>query len=37
MDGSRTAVLIPCYNEAATIEKVVRDFREALPQAIIYV
>ncbi len=31
------AVLIPCYNEAKTIEKVVRDFREALPQAVIYV
>ena len=37
MDGSKTAVLIPCYNEAATIEKVVRDFRRALPQATIYV
>lgn len=31
------AVLIPCYNEAATIEKVVRDFRKALPEAVIYV
>ena len=31
------AVLIPCYNEAATIEKVVRDFRAALPEAVIYV
>ncbi|MCB9855745.1 MAG: glycosyltransferase [Phycisphaerales bacterium] len=31
------AVLIPCYNEAATIEKVVRDFRAALPEATIYV
>ena len=34
---ARVAVLIPCYNEAATIEKVVRDFRNALPQAAIHV
>lgn len=33
----KTAVLIPCYNEAKTIGKVVRDFREALPEADIYV
>lgn len=31
------AVLIPCYNEAATIGKVVADFRAALPIARIYV
>ena len=31
------AVLIPCYNESATIEKVVHDFRAALPEAVIYV
>jgi glycosyltransferase involved in cell wall biosynthesis len=31
------AVLIPCYNESKTIEKVVRDFKEALPEATIYV
>jgi glycosyltransferase involved in cell wall biosynthesis len=31
------AVLLPCYNEAATIETVVREFRAALPQARIYV
>jgi len=30
-------VLIPCYNEAATIGKVVADFRSALPEAVIYV
>ena len=30
-------VLIPCYNEEQTIEKVVRDVREALPEAMIYV
>ena len=33
----KIAVLIPCYNEAATIEKVVRDFRAVLPEAVIYV
>lgn len=33
----RIAVLIPCYNEAKTIGKVVRDFKEALPDATIYV
>lgn len=31
------AVLIPCYNEEATIVKVVTDFREILPEAAIYV
>jgi len=31
------AVLIPCYNEEITIEKVVTDFRAALPSATIYV
>ncbi len=31
------AVLIPCYNEAKTIEKVVTDFRRELPEATIYV
>jgi len=31
------AVLIPCYNESQTIEKVVNDFRSALPEADIYV
>ena len=33
----RVAVVIPCYDEAPTIESVVRDFAEALPQARIYV
>lgn len=33
----RVAVLIPCYNEAAAIAAVVRDFRAALPAAQIYV
>ena len=31
------AVLIPCYNESKTIEKVVTDFRRTLPDAVIYV
>ena len=35
--AARIAVLIPCYNEAATIASVVADFRRALPTAIIYV
>lgn len=33
----RIAVLIPCYNEEKTIEKVIRDFQNALPEAHIYV
>ena len=33
----RTAVVIPCFNEAATIAKVVADFRAALPEAEIHV
>lgn len=33
----RIAVLVPCYNEEASIAAVVRDFKEALPTATIYV
>lgn len=33
----KVAVLIPCYNESKTIEKVVRDYRAALPEAEIFV
>ena len=33
----KIAVLIPCYNESKTIDKVVRDFKKALPEATIYV
>ena len=33
----KIAVLIPCYNEAQTIAKVVTDFRRELPEAVIYV
>ena len=32
-----TAVLIPCYNEAGTIKKVVEDFKREMPHAQIYV
>ena len=33
----KTAVLIPCYNEEVTIEKVIKDFKRELPEADIYV
>ena len=33
----KIAVLIPCYNESKTIEKVVKDFKNELPDAVIYV
>ena len=35
--SDKIAVLIPCYNEAVTIGKVVDDFHEVLPDAKIYV
>lgn len=34
---SNIAILIPCYNESITIEKVIRDYQKALPHATIYV
>ena len=34
---SKIAVLIPCYNESKTIEKVIKDYKNALPEADIYV
>lgn len=37
MKDKKIAVLIPCYNEAKTIEKVVKDFKSVLPKADIYV
>lgn len=37
MVSPKIAVLVPCYNEALTIEKVVRDFKIFLPNAEIYV
>ena len=33
----KIAVLIPCWNEAVTIEKVVTDYRRVLPEAVVYV
>ncbi len=33
----KIAVLIPCYNEEKTIEKVVKDAKAVLPDAVIYV
>lgn len=35
--SSSIAVLLPCYNEEVTIGKVVRDFKNSLPDATIYV
>jgi len=37
MKAKKIAVLIPCYNESLTIEKVVKDYKKALPEADIYV
>ena len=33
----RIAILVPCLDEAATIAKVVDDFRRELPDAVVYV
>ena len=33
----KIAVLIPCYNESKTIEKVINDYKNVLPEADIYV
>lgn len=35
--NSKIAVIIPCYNESMTIEKVIKDYTKALPEAAIYV
>ena len=37
LNQARIAVLVPCFNEEAAIGKVVADFRNALPQAVVYV
>lgn len=37
MDYTDTAVIIPCYNEAVTIGKVIDDFHRELPGATVYV
>lgn len=36
-NNKKIAVLIPCYNESKTIEKVVKDYKSVLPDADIYV
>ncbi len=33
----KTAILVPCYNEEMTIEKVIKDFKKTMPHADIYV
>lgn len=33
----KIAILLPCYNEEKTIEKVIKDFKNVLPEADIYV
>lgn len=35
--NDKVVVLIPCFNEESTIRQVIKDFKSALPQAIIYV
>jgi glycosyltransferase involved in cell wall biosynthesis len=37
VDALAIAVLVPCFNEEESIGQVVRQFAEALPQAVIYV
>lgn len=37
MKDEKIAILIPCYNESLTIEKVIQDIKQHLPQATIYV
>ena len=33
----KIAILIPCYNEAKTIGKVINDWKKSIPEAVIYV
>ncbi|MCA6066816.1 glycosyltransferase family 2 protein [Chryseobacterium sp. RG1] len=37
ISAPKIAVLVPCYNEALTIEKVVKDFQQHIPEAEIFV
>lgn len=37
MNKKKIAVLIPCFNESKTVEKVIKDYKKALPEADIYV
>ena len=34
---NKIAILIPCYNESLTIQKVIKDYKKVLPEAYIYV
>ena len=36
-NNRKIAILIPCYNESKTIEKVINDYKKVLPDADIYV
>jgi glycosyltransferase involved in cell wall biosynthesis len=36
-ENKKIAVLIPCYNESKTVEKVINDYKKVLPEADIYV
>jgi glycosyltransferase involved in cell wall biosynthesis len=36
-EGPRIAVLVPCYNEAPTVGRVIAEFRQALPGCTVYV
>ena len=36
-ESKKIVVLIPCYNESKTIAKVIRDYKNVLPEADIYV
>ncbi len=36
-EDKKIVVLIPCYNESQTIEKVVTDWKQALPESVVYV
>ena len=37
MRFEKIAILIPCFNEASTIEKVITDFKASLPSSTVYV
>ena len=37
VDSKKIAILIPCYNESKTIEKIIKDYKKVLPKADIYV
>lgn len=37
IDQKNIAVLIPCYNEALTIENVIKEFKKILPNSLIFV